>query len=86
MLLHTVSSATIGLFIGFNFFDKPYEKYFWTVIGLVAAIIIHSVFNFFMMSSGTNSLVVLEVIWIAVIMVLFILEKIKRIRLEKIEQ
>ena len=86
MLLHTVSSATIGIFIGFNFFDKKYEEYFWGFVGLVCAIIIHSVFNFFMMSSGPNYLIVLEVIWIAVIIVLFILEKIKRIRLEKIEQ
>ncbi len=86
MLLHTISSATIGLFIGFNFFDKKTEKYFWTVIGLVAAILIHSVFNFFMLESGTNYLIVLEIIWVIVIMILFILEKIKRIRLEKIEK
>ncbi|MBU6370578.1 MAG: PrsW family intramembrane metalloprotease [Patescibacteria group bacterium] len=84
MLLHTVSSATIGLFIGFNFFDTKIEEYFWGFTGLVAAILIHSLFNFFMI--GSNSLVVLEGIWISVIMVLFIIEKVKRIRLEKIEK
>lgn len=84
MLLHTVSSATLGIFIGFNFFDKKMEEYFWTFVGIISAIIIHALFNFFMMSSGSNYLIVLEVIWITVIIVLFILEKIKRIKLEKI--
>ncbi len=86
MLLHTVSSATIGIFIGFNFFDKKLHKYFWIAVGICSAIIIHAVFNFFMMSSGQNSLIVLEVIWITVIIVLFILERIKMIRLEKIDK
>jgi len=84
MLLHTISSATIGMFIGFHFFNLKYREYFWTGIGIAAAIAIHAVFNFFMMASGKNYLVVLEGIWIAVIIVLFILERIKRIRLEKI--
>ncbi len=84
MLLHTVSSATIGLFIGFNLFDTKINKFFWTLLGILCAIVIHGTFNFFMSTSGQGYLVVFEVIWIAVIIILFILEKIKRIRLEKI--
>lgn len=84
MLLHTVSSATLGLFIGFNFFDRKLAKFFWTFLGLISAIVIHGAFNFFMVNSGQGYLVILEVIWIAVIIVLFMIEKIKRIKLEKI--
>ena len=84
MLLHTVSSATVGIFIGFNLFDKKIRGTFWTLVGICSAILIHALFNFFMMSSGQNYLIVLEVIWITVIIVLFVLEKIKKIKLEKI--
>ena len=83
MLLHTVSSATIGIFLGFNLFDKKLEKAFWIIIGLISAILIHSLFNYFMIVN-TNYFFVLEVIWIVVIIVLLAFEKIKRVRLEKI--
>jgi len=84
-VLHTISSASIGLFIGFNFFDTKVKKFFWTVGGLLAAIIIHSSFNFFMVNnSGNGGFITLQSLWIIVIVVLLLFEKIKRIRVEKI--
>jgi RsiW-degrading membrane proteinase PrsW (M82 family) len=83
MLLHTVSSATIGIFISFNFFDTWLEKAFWTIVGVISAILIHAFFNFFMVVNS-DYFVVLEVIWIVVIIILLAFEKIKRVRLEKI--
>ncbi|MDD4803712.1 MAG: PrsW family glutamic-type intramembrane protease [Candidatus Pacebacteria bacterium] len=83
-LLHTVSSVIVGMFIGFNFFDKKMSKLGWTLIGLACAIITHILFNFFMIGSARESLMALEVIWIAVIIVLLAFEKIKKIKLERI--
>ncbi len=83
-LLHTVSSVTVGIFISFNFFDKRMSKIAWTTIGLICAIITHILFNFFMVGNARESLMALEIIWIAVIIVLLAFEKIKKIRLEKI--
>ncbi len=83
-LLHTVSSATIALFISFNFFDKKIEKTLYTILGIIVAIIVHSVFNYFMLGNNDTSVTALELIWIAVIIVLIAFEKIKKIRLEKI--
>lgn len=82
-LLHTVSSATIGIFIGFSFFEKRWEEVFWTCIGIISAIIIHGVFNFFLMNND-NYFIVLEVIWIVVIIILLAFEKVKKIKLDKI--
>ncbi len=83
-LLHTVSSATIGFFMGFTFFDRKFEEIVWTLIGLVGAILVHSSFNLFMIGNSQTSLFALEFIWIAVILVLLVFEKIKKIKLEKI--
>lgn len=83
-LLHTVSSVTVGIFISFNFFDRRMSKIAWTTIGLICAIITHILFNFFMVGNARESLMALEIIWIAVIIVLLAFEKIKKIRLEKI--
>ncbi|MFA6797236.1 MAG: PrsW family glutamic-type intramembrane protease [Candidatus Paceibacterota bacterium] len=83
-LLHTVSSVVVGMFIGFNFFNKKMSKIAWTTIGLICAIITHILFNFFMVGNARESLMALEIIWIAVIIVLLAFEKIKKIKLEKI--
>lgn len=83
-LLHTISSVIVGMFIGFNFFDKKMSKFGWTITGLICAIITHILFNFFMVGNARESLMALEIIWVAVIIVLLAFEKIKKIKLERI--
>ena len=83
-LLHTISSVTVGMFIGFNFFNKKMSRFGWTIVGLTCAIITHGLFNFFMVGDAKNSLMALEIIWVTVIIVLLAFEKIKKIKLEKI--
>jgi RsiW-degrading membrane proteinase PrsW (M82 family) len=83
-LLHTVSSATIGIFIGLKFFDKKFYKFLWTILAVLLAIVIHSLFNFFMIKSQQSTFVALELIWVAVIIVLLAFEKIKKEKIEKI--
>lgn len=84
-VLHTMSSAILGLFIAFNFFDTKIKKFFWTIGGLLSAILVHIVFNFFMINNSTNSgFLTLQSLWIIVIIVLLLFEKIKKLRVEKI--
>jgi RsiW-degrading membrane proteinase PrsW (M82 family) len=83
-LLHTISSVIIGMFIGFNFFNRKMSRFGWTITGLVCAIITHALFNFFMIGNEKESLIALEIIWVAVIIVLLAFEKIKKIKLERI--
>jgi protease PrsW len=83
-LLHTISSVIVGMFIGFNFFNKKMSKFGWTITGLICAIVTHMLFNFFMVGNARESLMALEIIWVAVIIVLLAFEKIKKIKLEKI--
>lgn len=83
-LLHTISSATIAMFISFNFFKHKIEKFVFTIVGIVSAIFIHGVFNMLMIGDQSNSIIALELIWITVIIILFAFEKIKKIRRENI--
>jgi len=83
-LLHTISSATIAMFISFNFFKHKLEKIIFTIIGIISAIFIHGVFNMLMIGDQSNSIIALELIWITVIIILFAFEKIKKIRRENI--
>jgi protease PrsW len=84
-LLHVISSATIALFISFHFFGSKLKKMWFTLLGIVCSIILHGVFNFFMIGNQNSSIIALELIWITVIIILLAFEKIKKIRLEKID-
>ena len=81
-LLHTISSATIALFISYNFFDKKVEKTVYTVLGIIVAVFVHGAFNYFMLGNQGASVTALELIWIIVIILLLAFEKIKKIRKE----
>lgn len=83
-LLHTVSSATIALFISFHFFESRLKKFIFISLGIACSIILHGAFNFFMIGDQGAFTLALELIWIAVIMILLAFEKIKKIRRERI--
>lgn len=76
-LLHVITSATLGASIAFSFFHK--EKIIRNILGgLLLATILHTAFNFFIINSGGGSLFgILIPLWIAVIILLFVFEKIK---------
>lgn len=79
-LLHTATSAIVGASIAFSFFHKENRKR--NVIGGIAiATILHFIFNCFIINiEGTNILKVFIPLWIAIIVIIFIFEKVKRIK------
>lgn len=54
MLIHLVSSAMLGLFIGLAFYKSKTKKFVYLIMGLLIAIILHSLFNFFVMLNDTT--------------------------------
>ena len=81
-LLHVVASSIIGIFIGFSFYKRKIFKFFMIIIGLATAITLHSFFNFFIIRGTDES--ILEVfagLWVAVIFLILILEKVKKIKM-----
>jgi RsiW-degrading membrane proteinase PrsW (M82 family) len=81
-LLHTACSAVVGASIAFCFFHK--EKMRYNVIGgIILATILHFAFNYFIIKSGgENILKIFLPLWLGIIIIIFICEKVKRIKKE----
>lgn len=79
-LLHVLASATIGMFLAFAFFKSASVKLLYGAIGLSIAILLHALFNFFIMeASGEGILIIFLFVWMGVIALFLLFEKIKLI-------
>lgn len=80
-LLHILASSAIGLMLGLSFYKRPLIRFFYGIIGLILAIILHGAFNFFILKSDGNELMrVFAFVWVGLIILLIAFEHVKRIR------
>lgn len=80
-LLHTLSSATVGVFMALGFYRNSTIKWVFTGTGLILAILLHTLFNFFIINSnGTNILLVFAFVWAGIVVLMLMIEKIKNIK------
>ncbi len=81
-LLHTVSTATVGVAVAFSFYKRRFRKIIYISIGLITAFLLHTVFNFFIINTNNigDVLTVFFYLWIFIIILLLLFEKIKKIR------
>ncbi len=78
-LLHAVSSGIIGIFLGLSFFGGAWSKKICLLIGLILAIALHSIFNFFIMNNnGSDFLKVFAFLWVATIINMLLFEKVRK--------
>jgi protease PrsW len=78
-LLHTLASATIGLALAFTYFESLYIRRLAAVAGLVLAIALHTLFNFFILGPGGSATFwVFLLIWFGIIGALLFVERIKQ--------
>ncbi len=78
-LLHAVSSAIIGVFLGLSFFMDNLTKKIYFLIGISLAIALHSAFNFFIINGDGNSLFkIMGFLWVVTIIVMLVFEKLRR--------
>lgn len=83
-VLHTVASATIGIAMGVSYYKSPAVKAFARIIGLFTAIVLHALFNIFILMSNQGSIfLVFGGLWVAVIVLLLVFERIKRMRKQR---
>ncbi len=88
MLIHLVSSAILGIIIGFAFYKNRLTRFASYLGGLILAIILHSIFNFFIVlneSSKNVSFFWLAAIetWLLVFILLVLFHKVKQIKSNK---
>jgi len=84
MLIHLISSAMLGIFIGLAFYKSWIKKIFYLIIGFLIAVILHAIFNFFtMLNEITQNMTFFWVAclgtWLFVVILLVFFEKIKNI-------
>ncbi len=80
-LLHVLSSAAIGVFIGLSFYKKPYIRRIYAFAGIILACILHASFNFLILSTPESDVLrTFSFVWIGVIVLIAVIEYLKRLR------
>ena len=80
-LLHVLSSGTIGFFMGLCFGKTWLSRKGYFVFGLAVAILLHALYNIYIMrSGGTSILITFFFVWVALILLIAGFEKIKRLK------
>lgn len=77
-LLHSISSGMIGIMLGLSFFMEKIKKAWLIFSGFLIAIALHSAFNFFIMKDN-DFMQTFAFLWVVTIIVMLLLEKIRRI-------
>lgn len=79
-LLHVAASSMVGASIAFSFFHKEHMKRN-VAGGLILAVLLHTIFNYFIMKSKERDILeIFLLIWVIIILILFLFEKIKRLK------
>lgn len=80
-LIHVLSSASIGLFLAFAYYKKRLEKLLYGAAGVILAAALHALFNFSIINTSTDWLLVVFVgVWVGIVFLLLMLEKIKLLK------
>jgi RsiW-degrading membrane proteinase PrsW (M82 family) len=80
-LLHTLASAIIGIALALSFYKRTAVKWVYAAGGVILAVLLHAVFNSFIMkSNGESILSIFFAVWIGIIAIIFLFEKVKHIR------
>lgn len=78
-LLHTLASATIGISLALSFYKSAHMRRLAALVGVILAIALHTLFNFFILKSGSGStFLVFLAIWLGIVALLFAIEQVKQ--------
>ncbi len=79
-LLHVLASGTVGVFMALAYYKRDTIRIMAATLVLCIAIILHALFNFFIMdASGDTVLGVFMFVWMGIIMLFLLFEKVKLI-------
>ncbi|HEX4799486.1 MAG TPA: PrsW family intramembrane metalloprotease, partial [Candidatus Paceibacterota bacterium] len=77
-LLHVLASGTVGVFMALAYYKRDIVRILSATLGLCIAILLHALFNFFIMdASGNTVLGVFIFVWMGIIVLFLIFEKVK---------
>lgn len=77
-LLHVLASGTVGVSMALSYYARSWIKVLTATFGLFVAIILHALFNFFIMDGDANTiLTVFMFVWMGIIVLFIVFEKVK---------
>jgi RsiW-degrading membrane proteinase PrsW (M82 family) len=79
-LLHVLSSGVVGIALAFAFYKNKLSQYIHFFVGMLLATLLHALFNTFIISFEDRLIFIFSSVWIGIILVLVIIEKIKKIK------
>jgi RsiW-degrading membrane proteinase PrsW (M82 family) len=81
-LLHVLASGTVGAAMALAFYRGRAARIVWATFGLFLAIVLHALFNSFIMDaqSGETVLSVFLFVWIGIIILFLVFEKVKQLK------
>ncbi len=78
-LVHIVSSALVGGMLGISFYRSAAAKRVYLVGGLLAAILLHAVFNYFIIKSASDEIFkIFALLWAAGVVLILFFERVKK--------
>ncbi len=77
-LLHVSSSAVIGMFIAFAYYKHIAVQARYLLTGVVLSIVLHTIFNSFIIRSDKFTLLGFSFVWLVALYVILMFEKIKK--------
>lgn len=79
-LLHTASSAAIGVMMGLSYYKKLKIKRFFLLTGILISITLHTIFNLLIINLEKDLFFIFAGVWILIILLIVIIEKVKKIK------
>lgn len=80
-LLHVLVSGTVGVAMAFAFYKGTAARIIYATLGLCIAIVLHALFNFSIMNAhGETLLSIFMFVWLGIIVLFLVFEKVKRIQ------
>lgn len=80
-ILHSILAATLGIIIGFVFYKKKAIRFIFGVMGMGIVIILHTIFNSFIIKYvEINGLLTLGILWVVTLVIIGLFERVRRVR------
>ncbi len=78
-LLHSLASATIGIALALSFYKPASVRRMVAFLGVVLAIALHTLFNFFILNKGSDATFwIFLCIWVGIVALLLLVERVKQ--------
>ena len=83
-LVHIVASALVGWAIGLTYNSPVRKKIGYFILGLTGAIVLHALFNYFIIESGSDQIFkIFGLLWLAGVVIIFLFERVKQDIIQK---